>query len=177
MMERLRSRLVYALGLGRTRFIDDSGSVQTAQVVFQAHDRARRVTNNVPVIAHYGLTSRPPANSDAVAVFLEGDPSSGLVIATNHQTYRLRNLGEGEVALYDQWGNVVHLTEGQITLKHATKVRVESPRLEVTGDVVDRCDEQPATLADLREDYQGHRHSEVRSGPDESGLTTLPLPT
>lgn len=101
---RVSTRLSYSYALGRFTRTDDTGSTLKAQVQLQSLTDATRIAEDVPMLAHFGLASRPPEGSDAVAVFLTGDPGSGVIIATGHQTFRLRNLAEGDVALYDQRG-------------------------------------------------------------------------
>lgn len=185
---RVRTRLFYSFALGRFSRTDDTGTTLGAQVRLQSETGATRIAESVPVVTHFGFTSRPPEDSDAVAVFLTGDPGSGVVIATNHQTYRLRNLAEGDVALYDQrgayaWfkptGLVVDAAGGAVTIQNATsvtivasdKVRLETPRLEVTGDVIDRCGSNGVTLKALRDAYNAHAHGGVQVGEGSTGPT------
>lgn len=64
-----------------------------------------------------------------------------------------------------------------MTVRHATtvtvtaseKIRLDTPRLEVTGDVVDNCDSNGASLKTLREAHNGHDHvlKDVQSGSDD----------
>lgn len=88
---------------------DDTGSVHTAQV--------RVTTTNepidaVPVAQLFGLSGHAPAGSDAVAVFVRGNRSSPIIIATNHQQLRPRNLNPGEVCLYNAEDSTIVLAEG-----------------------------------------------------------------
>ena len=92
----------------------------------------------------------------------------------------------GETLIYNQWGMFVKLTENGIeveakgkpvTVANATtvtvtateKIRLETPRLEVTGDVIDNCDSNGATLKALRDAHNDHDHivKNVQSGNDE----------
>ncbi len=70
----------------------------------------------------YGLTSRPPAPLPCVVLFPNGNRAAGIILAEGDVTWRIRVEG-GEVALYDDLGQVVHLTR--------TGIRIESP-LNVT---------------------------------------------
>jgi phage gp45-like len=113
--------------------------------------------------------------TDAVAVFASGDRSNGVIIATGNQKYRLRNLKPGEVALYDNAGNIVKLAAGgNLEITCPTKVRVVTPRLEVTGDIIDHCDEQDHTDADMRTIYNSHTHRGVQPGSGNSGIPNQP---
>lgn len=62
----------------------------------------------------YGLTSNPPAGTMAVILPVGGKTSHGIVIATEHATYRLVGLVPGEVALYSDEGSSVVLRRGKI---------------------------------------------------------------
>ncbi len=114
----------------------------------------------------YGVASaRRAPGSDAVALFATGDRSNAVIIATGNQRARLRGLQPGEVALYTDEGDYVKLSRGKIIeINCQTKVRIETPRLEVTGDIIDHCDEQPHTDADMRRIYNTHTHGGVQSG-------------
>jgi len=48
---------------------------------------------------------------------------------------------------------------------------METPRLEVTGDVIDHCDSQSHTAANMRSIYNSHRHGGVQPG---GGTTATP---
>jgi len=109
-------RLVGLVSRGRLKFVDDSAAVQKVQV--------RVITgvlqDNVPRLAEYGFQSRPPADADAVLVYLGGNSSDGVVIATGHQTYRVRGLAEGEVCLSDNHGQKLYLSQGGIRIEGAS---------------------------------------------------------
>ena len=51
----------------------------------------------------------------------------------------------------------------------AGKIRMETPRLEVTGDVIDHCDSQGHTAANMREIYNTHTHPGIQPGPYNTG--------
>ena len=150
---------------------DDTGPVHLAQV----RGFPPEVIDNMRVEQIYGLASHATPGTDAVAVFASGDRSNGVIIATGNQKYRLRNLKPGEVALYDNAGNIVKLAAGgNIEITCPTKVRVVTPRLEVTGDIIDHCDEQDHTDADMRTIYNSHTHRGVQPGSGNSGIPNQP---
>lgn len=88
--------------------------------------------------------------------------------------YRLQGLKTGEVALYDDIGQCVHLTRGGILIKGAglpmvitdtPKLRVEAP-IECTGDITDNAESGGSSMAAMRAVYNNHDH------PGDSGGTT-----
>ncbi|NUB13705.1 phage baseplate assembly protein V [Azospirillum brasilense] len=178
LIDRLWSRLCMAIGRGRITAVADTGPVQMLQVRL-GQDELR---DGTPRLAEYGLASHPPAGTDAVLVFVAGDRSMGVAVATGHQGSRPRGLRPGEVAVYDDLGQSVHLTRDGIVIQGAgkpititgtPKVRLETD-LEVTGNVRDLCDEAAGrTMANMRDIYNAHTHGNVQSGP---ARTDTPLP-
>lgn len=152
-LERLWRRLLHAVGRGRVTLVQDGGPVQ----VIQAQLHASAVRDAIPRLAEYGLASRPPAGADAVVLCIGGNTSDMVVIATGHQTYRLRNLGDGEVALHDDKGQSIEL--------RAAGIVINAPHgLTVNGNTVfagtvtangKRIDETHHHVPDSRGDTQG----------------------
>ncbi len=183
-IERLYTRLLLAIGRGRITAVNDGGPVQVIQIKLGQDD----VRDGTPRLAEYGLTSAPPAGSDAVILCIAGDRSTGVVVATGNQAARLKGLAAGEVALYDDQGQSIHLTRAGIvikgagkpvivedtpmlTVKAATKVRFETPLLEVSGEIKDRSDGGGKTMAGMRQTYDAHTHGGVQPG---NGHTSSP---
>jgi phage baseplate assembly protein V len=162
-------RLRMVIGRGRITFGDDSGNVQRLQVRLNAD----QINDDMPRLAEFGFTSMPPNGSDVVVVFIAGDRSTGAVVATGHQTSRLKNLKSGEVAIYDDQGQSVYLTRGGIvingaglplTITNTPEVRMETS-LNVTGDIKDHCDSPSGkTMAGMRTTYNGHTHNDPQGG-------------
>lgn len=126
-LERLWRRLQLVIGRGRVRVIDDSTPAQTLQVQLGADE----TKDGLPRIAEYGFTSNPPPGTDALVVFLAGERTNGVVVGTNNQQFRMRNLASGEVAIYDNRGRFVLLSAAGIHVQGA-----DSPiTAETTSDV------------------------------------------
>lgn len=106
-------RLRRLLGRGRGILQDDTGPVQLVQL--QCSDL--ETFDRVPRVAEYGFQSAPPDGWDGVAVFFSGDRSSGVVIATNHQQYRVRSLKKGEICISDNQGQQIYLSQSGITVQ------------------------------------------------------------
>ena len=60
----------------------------------------------------YGFTSEPLTDGlpEAFALFFDGDRSHGIVFCVADRRYRLKSLKPGEVAIYDDLGQKIHLT-------------------------------------------------------------------
>jgi phage gp45-like/microcystin-dependent protein len=106
MIERLYWAVKRIIGRGRGVVESDVGPVQLVQL--QLSDL--EITDQLPRIAEYGFQSCPPDGFTGVALFFGGDHSSGVVIATQHQSYRFQPLAKGEVALSDNIGQSVYLS-------------------------------------------------------------------
>ncbi|MFM0270093.1 phage baseplate assembly protein V [Paraburkholderia aspalathi] len=171
--DRLARRVLLLVGRGRVSApVNDAGPVQ----VLQAQINELETIDNLKRIAEFGFTSVPPQGSDVAIVFVGGDRGGGLVIGTNHQASRPTGLKPGETMIFTQDGKQIYLTaaggikvaaNGQpveidnattVTINAATKVRMVTPRLECTGDIVDNCDTTGRSMAADRVIYDGHTH-------------------
>jgi len=107
-------------------------------------------------------------------------------VASTNQQYRHFGLNPGETVIYNQWGRFIKLTENGIeveaksqpvTVSNATTVTINAaegvlmntPVLKVTGDVIDNCKSNTATLKQLRDGHNAHDHivKNVQSGNDD----------
>jgi phage gp45-like len=168
--DRLYRRVMMMLAPVKITATDDTGPVHRVQVRAMAPEQI----DNVAVLQLYGLSSHAMVGSDAMALFVSGDRSNAVIVATGNQAARMRNLKSGEVALYTDEGDFVKLSRGRIIeVNCGTKVRLVTPRLEVTGDIIDHCDEQPHTVKDMRDIYNVHTHGDVQNG---GGTTSPPSP-
>ncbi len=129
--------------------------------------------NAAEYLQHYGFTSNVPPGFMFVAVPVGGKTAHAIVIATEHATYRLKGLAQGEVALYDDQEQKVHIKRGGIeingggkpvTITNTSKVRMETALLEVTGEIEDRCDTTGKTMSNMRQIYNTHTHNDPQGG-------------
>lgn len=135
---RIWDRLRFVVGRGRVALVDDSGNVQYVQVVLSPLEAA-----NLRRVAEFGLASNPPAGSDAVAIFVGGDRSNGVVIGTNNQSLRPKGLQPGEVMVYDAIGQSVYLSKtgivvngggNPINIGNASQVNINNvPQVNING--------------------------------------------
>jgi phage baseplate assembly protein V len=185
-LERVARRVLLSLARALVTTVNDSGGAQMMQVKLNAME----TRDNTPRIAEFGLTSNPPVGSDAIVVFLGGDRSNGVVLGTVHQPSRPKNLAPGETMIYSQDGKSVYLTasggivveaENQavtvnnattVTINAATKVRMVTPLLEVTGDIIDNAGSNSHNMAQMRQIYNTHTHPIVNIQTGGSTINT-----
>ncbi len=122
---------------------------------------------------HYGFTSAPLAGAEFIALPIGGNSKHVVVIATEDARYRVA-VENGEVALYTDEGDYVHMKRGRVIevetdtllVKASKKVRFETPTIEASGqfladgniqskaEVIDRVRSMQAD----REIYNAHEH-------------------
>jgi phage baseplate assembly protein V len=116
---RAARRIMFAIGRGKVTLVDDSGPIQKHQVDMGplGPNGSLAIRDNTAHAALFGVASNPPVGADAIVLFVGGDRSNGVVVATNHQAYRLRNLQPGDTALYDiRSGQTVILSAAGVTI-------------------------------------------------------------
>lgn len=137
-MRRMLTRVVLKLA-------DDSPKMQAHQV--ESYDGV--VRDQVEHFQHYGFTSVPHPGAEGVGLSIGGSTNHMVVLNVDDRRYRMKGLEGGEVAIYDDQGQSVHLTREGIVVKGAglpmvfedtpsitfradNFVRFETPRVEAT---------------------------------------------
>lgn len=192
-VERVFRRVILAIGRGRVTAGNDDGNVQKLQIQLGANE----IRDDTPRLAEYGFSSYPPRESDVVAIFVGGDRSNGIIIATGNQTYRFKSLKEGECVIHDNLGQSVYLSKSGIVVNggglpvevtntpsitldtptvHATGNMVVDGNLNVGKNIVAQGDISDAggtkSMSGMRQTYDGHDHPLDQVMPGSSTLTT-----
>lgn len=187
-IERIYRRILLVIGRGRIKTGNDDGPVQFQQVRLGVLE----TIDNLPRLAEYGFNSMPPAETDAIVLFMGGNRSQGVIVATGSQQFRMRSLKPGEVSISDNKGQSVHLTQEGIVVdggglpilvKNTPSVTLDTPDVTMTGDLHvkgsvdvemnivakgDISDQGEKSMRGMREVYNGHAHdvTGVRAGGD-----------
>jgi len=159
---------------------------------FTATGRPEETISNREYMQHYGFSSRPLSGAEII-ILREG--GLFVAVASDDRRYRI-TLENGEVALYDDLGQKVHLTRTgievqsptsitatapQVTVIASTKVTMTTPLLEVsgnitsggnitaTGNVLDAGGTK--SMSGMRGVYNAHTHPENGTG---GGTTSQP---
>jgi len=128
----LRRRIQMMVARAVVSGIADAGGIQALQIEALEGETLEGVER----MQDYGFTSVPHPGAEAVVVFAGGTRSHGLVVALGDRRYRLRALQNGEVAIYDDLEQRVHLTRDGVVIESALKVNVTAPQVEVSADHV-----------------------------------------
>lgn len=129
-MAPVEGRVRLMIGRGVVNRSDDAARVQALQIDLlseETHDGVERMQD-------YGFTSVPHAGAEAVVACVGGLRSHGIAIAVADRRYRLRGLQAGEVALYDDLGNVVKLGRTAITITAVDQARIAAPMVVIESD-------------------------------------------
>lgn len=111
-IEPLKRRLSSMLCCALINAVKDNNNIQLVEVKINDDE----VHKDIERIQEYGFTSVPPPNSESVVMFIGGNRSHGLVIATESSRYRLKDLPSGAVAIYNMNGDYVKLTKDKIEI-------------------------------------------------------------
>lgn len=166
-MRALRHLLVNIVSRAVVKLVDDDAKMQLLQIEAlkgEVRDRAERFQN-------YGFTSVPLPGAEAVVIFPGGQREHPLVIAVDDRRYRLKALAAGEVALYTDQGDYVHLKrDGNIEIKASTEVVLDVPLVTMTGDLTvnGTVTGETDVIADGISG-KNHVHSGVQGGPSNTG--------
>lgn len=136
---------------------------------------AGEVKDNVEHVQPYGFASRPLNGAQVVFLCVGGSRDHMIAVCIDDPRHR-PPLEPGEAAIWTDEGDIIHLkrdrtievTTLNLVVKAAEKARFETPVLECTGEIHDRCDDQPDTMNGMRSIYNSHVHPENGSaGPTD----------
>lgn len=184
MIAQIDKRISRALGGIRLAFrgvltlVKAAGAVQLVQLDGLSGEQLQ----DAELFQHYGYTSNPPAGTMAIVLPIGGKTAHGIIVATEHTTFRKRNLAPGEAAIYDDLGQCVYLTRAGIvidgaglpvTIQNTPSVTANTPQfnmsgnLSVSGNVVaqgDISDHGNKSMSGMRATYNSHTHTDPQGG-------------
>lgn len=116
----LARKAAMMIGLATVRLLTDGKGLQLLQV----DGLDGETLDEVERFQDYGLVSRPKAGAEGILLSVMGARGESVIIAVADRRYRLRTLEEGEVALHDDQGQVVHLKRTSIDVQTPFDVNV-----------------------------------------------------
>jgi len=123
LMQPLRNRVMLMVARGVLKMTNDKGGLQTAQISLledELRDKVERVQD-------YGFTGNPLPGAEAITLFVGGNRDHGLIIKVDDRRYRLKALKGGEVAMYTDEGDFIHM-------KRDRNIEVKSLHVVVNAD-------------------------------------------
>ena len=175
-VQELKRRVFLLISIGKVHRVDDSKDLQQLQIEAMPGE----IHDSVVKFGHYGLATHPKPGSDAIVLFPRGERNQGIVIAIEDKRFRFKSLAPGEVALYTDEGDHIYFRRDktlaiqtrQLNIQATDKVRIQTPQLEVTGDILDKADTNQITFAKMREQFDNHQHL-----TEQGSLTSTPIGT
>ncbi len=87
-------------------------------------------------IEPFGFSGHAPDGSETIALNFSGSRSLAVVLFAHNRDYKMK-LEQGEVSIYNQWGDYVKLRKDRtIEVKADTKVLADCPLFECTNDAL-----------------------------------------
>lgn len=132
MIKPLRNRVYNIVSRAVLEAVNDSGKMQVIKVSVLAGENR----DDVEYFQDYGFTSVSKAGAEALILCPQGNREHMIAIKVGDRTVRIKGLASGDVAMFDDVGNKIHLKQnGTIEIVAATKVLVTSPEAEFSGNV------------------------------------------
>lgn len=158
--------------------VNDGSKMQGSQVkLLEGEVRsAARVQN-------YGFSSVPLDGAEGIFLSLNGSRDQGVLIVVDDRRYRKTGMAGGESAMFNHLGDYIHIKADRsievfsqnevkvitktVTIQASEKVRMETPLLEVTGEIKDLCDTPFGRfMSAMRSWMETHTHPENDGGGD-----------
>lgn len=119
------------------------------------------------LMQHYGYSSAPLPGAEFLAIPVGGNSKHTVVVASEDGRYRI-TLIDGEVSLYTDEGDYIHMKRGRLieiktdtlVVQAKTKVRFETPLVEMSNDVkaAGEIADHTRTMQADRDIYNLHKH-------------------
>lgn len=126
----MTSRALNMLAKAVVKTIVDTLGRQTAQVEVTKGE----LIDDMERMQDYGFSSNPPpGGTDAFVAFLGGSREQGVIIRMENRNFRIKALKSGEVAMFDDLGNVIKLGRDSVDVVATLKLTATAPTAEVTA--------------------------------------------
>ena len=127
----LKIRVVNLARLGKITLVKDA-KTQSMQVLTLNNE----VVENAKYVETFGFTSKPLIGSEAIIINICGNPANPVILKIGNRELRFKSLKAGEVAVYDAFGDRIHLkSDGIIEINAQNKAVVNAPKVVLGGDV------------------------------------------
>lgn len=168
MLTPLRRSLAHIVSRAVVTLVNDASRMQTLQLSLLADEQLDGAEHWQP----YGLTYKPHTGAEALVVALGGHRAHSVVIACADRRYRIVDLEDGEVALYTDEGDRIHLKRGRVidietgtlNIKATTALNIDTPLITQTGRIESQGDQIAGGISQIE-----HRHGGVQTGTGTSG--------
>lgn len=164
MLRPLRNRVYMMISRVVIEATKDNEGMQTLKLSALADEER----DDIERFQNYGFTSVPKEGAEGIVICPQGNREHMIVIVVDDRRFRFKAMAEGEVAMYTDEGDAIHIKRGgNIEILAAATVKVKSPVVELG---------ETATEALVKGDifktlFNSHTH--IGSAP--GNLTTGPV--
>lgn len=168
MLLSIRRRLALMVTRGVVALVNDAAKMQALQITIMDGE----TLDDVEHWQQYGFTAYPQAGAEALVLSVGGHRAHSVVVSCGDRRYRLTGMEGGEVAIYTDEQDKVHLKRGRVieiethtlNIKAAQAVNFDTPIITTTGQVVSDGDQIAAGIS-----QQHHVHGQVMPGSGSTG--------
>lgn len=114
---------------GVLNLVKSGSDIQQVQVSGLADETIQ----DLELMQHFGFTSVPPAGTQAVVIPLGGKTTHSIIVATENGSFRVKNLKNGEVAIYDSSGSTIILKNNRVIDVECDAYNVKCKTYQVTA--------------------------------------------
>ena len=115
---------------GKITLVVSSEPVQRVQLSGLADETLQDLEH----LQEFGFTSNPPEGTEAVVIPLGGNTSHGVIVATQHGSFRVKNLKPGETAIFSSEGAKIVIKQGKIIEADCDVYKVNCKQYEVNAE-------------------------------------------
>lgn len=158
MLRPLRRGLAQLVSRAVVTLVNDATKMQTLQLSLLADEPLDGAEHWQP----YGFTTVPHTGSEALVVSVGGHRAHSVVIACGDRRYRISGLKSGEVAIYTDEKDKVHLKRGRVidiethtlNIKAVQEVNFDTPVINTTGKIVSDGDQIAAGVSQVNHPHE-----------------------
>ena len=169
----MRNSIANMLARGVVALGNSANKLQSLQLRLLAGE----VKDNVEHLEPYGFTACPLSGAEALAGFIGGDRSHGVVIVVADRRFRLQGLRPGEVALYTDEGDRIHFKRDRVldiqtvtlNVKASESVNFDTPLIKTTGRIESAGDQVAGGISQIEHLHDGVEKGDKQSGPPVGG--------
>ncbi len=182
MLEMLHKKLKSIVRIGKVALVS-SGKTQSLQI----ETTKGETLDNVKFIEPYGFTAVPLNGSETVVVNVGANGANPVALVVGGRLFRLQDLKQGEVAIYTDEGDKIHLKRGHEIAVKTTKFVIDADEIQINGKVsisktldVEENIKSKAEIADktgnmtaIRTIYNAHTHKDSANAPTSAPLIPM----
>lgn len=182
MLEMLHKKMKSLVRIGKVA-LTNQGKTQSLQI----ETTKGETLDNVKFIEPYGFTAVPLNGSETVVVNIGANGANPIALVVGGRLFRLQDLKQGEVAIYTDEGDKIHLKRGREIAVKTTKFVIDADEIQMNGKVsisktldVEENIKSKAEIADktgnmttIRTVYNAHAHKDSANAPTSTPLTPM----